>query len=136
HDWRAILSGIATVDLVSTERVADTANRTLELAEAEREVWGFRDVASVRATRLGDEGGAREALETGMRTFLESRGDLLGDIAELFGQKEFARGYQWVLLGRGFSETLKDLQGARRCLEAGLRVARAQCNADDVCAIA
>lgn len=119
HDWRTLLRGVAGISLASSERVAAIARRTLERATAERDVWGFRDVANARATRLGDVSGARAALEAGEAAF-----------------RERARGYEWVLLGQGFVETLNEDDGMRRCLEAGRDHARAEKNADDLCSIA
>jgi hypothetical protein len=134
-DWRTLLRGIAGIQLASREQVADVANRTLELAWAEREVWGFRDVAAIRATRLDDEAGARAALEAGATVFRQPRADLLGQAAELFVQPS-ARGYEWVLLAQGFVKTLQDRDGLRRCLEAGRDMARARSDADDLCDVA
>lgn len=129
HDWRTLLRGVAELPLAPRERVAHVAARTLELAAAEREVWGFRDVATVRATRLEDEAGARAALEAGADAFREPRTDLLGRPA-------LARGYEWVLLGKGFVETLRDPDGMRRCLEAGRAQARALRRAEDLADLA
>jgi hypothetical protein len=136
HEWRLLLEGIAELQLSSRARLTEAANRTLERAMAEREVWGFRDVAKIRATRLDDAAGARAALEAGAALLRQPRSDILGRAAELLGKVELARGYEWVLLGQGFSETLCDDDGMRRCLEIGRDVARAQDNADDLCAIA
>jgi len=119
QDWRTLLRGVAGISLASSERVAAIARRALERATAERDVWGFRDVANARATRLGDVSGARTALEAGEAAF-----------------RERARGYEWVLLGQGFVETLNEDEGMRRCLEAGRDHARAEKNADDLCSIA
>ena len=126
HDWRTILRGISGIPLATRERVTDVANRALATAVTEREVWGFRDVATARATRLDDVEGARAALEAGVAAFLEPRTDLLG-------KPEHARAYEWVLLGKGFLETLHDPGGMRRCLEAGRDGAR---SAEETCDIA
>lgn len=136
YEWRALLRGVATIPLVSRERVSDLATRTLELAKAEREVWGFRDVATLRATRLDDPTGARAALEAGAAALREPRPDGLGALAALDGDAASARGYEWVLLGQGFADTLSDTDAQRRCLEAGRDKARARRNADDLCDIA
>ena len=136
YEWRALLRGVATIPLVSRERVSDLATRTLELALAEREIWGFRDVATLRATRLDDPTGARVALEAGVAALREPRPDGLGALAALDGDAASARGYEWVLLGQGFAEILGDTDAQRRCLEAGRDKARARRNADDLCDIA
>ncbi|KAK4045173.1 hypothetical protein OUZ56_032581 [Daphnia magna] len=120
HDWRALLPGVAAIPLASPERVDEVARRALAAATIEREVWGFRDVATARATRLGDAVGARAALEAG----------------EAALRAPAARGYEWVLLGQGFVEPLQDEAGMRRCLEAGRDAARAQEDADDLCGVA
>ncbi|MEJ7727651.1 MAG: hypothetical protein WKG00_00380 [Polyangiaceae bacterium] len=135
HDWRTLLRGIAEIPLITRERVADLAQRTLESAHAEGDVWGFRDVAAVCLARLQDEAGARAALEAGFTLFRGPAGSARGD-DEAFGEERRARGYQWVLLGRGFLETLRDEPGLLRCLEAGRDQARASENADDLCSIA
>ncbi len=122
-DFRTLLRGVRELPLVSTARVDAIARRTLELAAVERDVWGFRDVAAVRATR-GDTTGARAALEACAEAFLEP------------GAEVPVRGYQWVLLGQGFAETSADHAGLRRCLEAGRDMARAHDSADDLCSVA
>jgi hypothetical protein len=128
HHWRTLLRGLPDLRHVSRERVIDVADRTLQLARAEREVWGFRDVATVRAACLDDRAAARAALEAGETTFRKPRTDAIG--------RAFARGYEWVLLGRGYMETLDDGAGMRRCLETGRDMARARASADDLCSIA
>lgn len=120
HDWRTILADLAARPEGKPERLRAAADRTFERAVSERAIWGFRDVAEVRATRLDDVRGAREALEA---------------CAALFGEGR-AHGYEWVLLAEGFVGSLGDRPGARRCLEAGRDGARAQANADDLAAIA
>jgi hypothetical protein len=136
YDWRTLLRGLADLGGAARSRLAEAADRTLEHAERERDVWCFRDVATVRKTHLDDELGARAALETCARVFEEPATDALGPAAELLGQQEFARGYEWVLLGEGFLQTLNDMAGMSRCLERGRDRARAQGNADDMCSIA
>src|SRR5688572_16024261 len=64
-DWLRVLRGAVAVPLATRQGVSEVADQTLAMATAEREVWGFREVARVRATRLGDEAGARAALESG-----------------------------------------------------------------------
>ncbi len=136
HDWRTILGGVTEMANVSRERTLQIAERTLELARAEHQIWGFRDVATFRATKLGDEAGARDALEACIAVFRTPRTDVLGAAAAIVGREELAHGYEWVLLAQGFLETLRDEQGVRRCLEAGREMARAQKNADDLCSVA
>lgn len=134
HEWRAVLRGIAEMPLASNERLTAVADRTLEAATTEREVWGFRDVADVRAKRLGDERGAREALEAAVTAL---RGATADDRAgELLEPEGSARGYEWVLLAQGFLETLRDDLGVRRCLEAGRDLARTLNDADDLTYVA
>jgi len=120
---------VAALPLAAREHLIEAANRTLELAKSERDVWGFRDAAEVRATRLDDEPGARAALEGCAALFSEPVVDMLGNL-------KFARGSDWVLVGQGFVETLRDEEGMRACLEAGRNMARAQNDADDLCDIA
>ena len=129
HDWRTLLRGVAAMSLASRERVVEVAQRTLEVAVSERDVWGFRDVATARATRLDDVAAARAALEAGATALRKPRTDLLG-------RPELARPYEWVLLGQGFIETLQDRDGMRRCLEAGRDVARAEGSGEGLCDIA
>lgn len=120
-DWRTILRGLWEPTLARPERLIEVAHRTLERAIEERQIWGFCDVATTRATRLGDELGARAALERCVALFLEPSA---------------TRGYEWVLLGRAFQDTLHDDIALRRCLEAGRDAARVAKNADDLCSIA
>jgi hypothetical protein len=61
-DWRTILGALAEHRLGTRERLADAANRALEAAVTKGEVWGFNDVARVRAKLLDDEAGARAAI--------------------------------------------------------------------------
>lgn len=136
YDWRTLLGGAMGLPLASRERKTEIADRTLQLAEAERDVWGFRDVATMRATALDDHTGARAALDACATVFQRRRTDVLGQTAELLGDEVLARGYEWVLLGQGFAETLRDTEGLRRCLEAGCEMARAHNSADDLCAVA
>jgi hypothetical protein len=136
HDWRALLEGIAAQPLASRERLVDVADRTLALAITDREVWGFRVVAKIRAAQLGDAAGARAALEAGVRIFREPDTGILGKAAAVFGKTAHTPGYVWVLLSAGFVEALDDREGQRLCLETGRDSARASNNADDLCAIA
>ena len=129
YDARALLAEMTKHHLVARERVAAGAARTLELAAAQRDVWGFRHVAEVYATVLSDPAEARSALEMCATVFRA------GGPAKPGGQAS-ARGYEWVLLGEGFLKTLQDEPGLRGCLEAGLESARARHNAEDLCAIA
>jgi hypothetical protein len=136
HDWRTILRALPVLRHVSRERIAETAIRTLEHARAERDVWAFRDVATARATCLDDTSGARAALDECAAAFRAPRTNVLGQTALLLGKLDLARGYEWVLLGHGYLETLGDDQGLCRCLEAGRDMARDQRNADDLCSVA
>ena len=129
HDWRTVLRGAGAMASVPRARLAELSCRTLESAVAERQVWGFRDVAAARAGRLGDAQGARAALDAGVAAFLVPRADLVG-------MPELPHGYEWVLLGRGFSETLGDVTGLTRCLEAGRDAARARRDGCDLCEVA
>ncbi len=136
HDWRAILEGVAAQPLAARERLVTAADRTLSLAITDREVWGFRDVAKIRATRLGDTAGAREALDAGVRVFQQPDTGLMGKAAAALGTTAHTPGYVWVLLSAGFVEVLDDREGLRLCLEAGRDSARARSDADDLCSIA
>src|SRR5512140_413069 len=66
-EWRALLAGVAALEPLDAGRLAAVAERTLEAAAHARELWGFRDVAAIRAGRLGDRDGARLALAEGAR---------------------------------------------------------------------
>ncbi len=136
HDWRSMLEGVAAQPLASRERLVAAADRTLTLAVADREVWGFRVVAKIRATQLADAAGARAALEAGVRVFREPDTGLMGKAAAALGRTAVTPGYVWVLLSAGFVEALDDRQGQRLCLEAGRDSARAAKSADDLCSIA
>jgi hypothetical protein len=136
HDWRAMLESVAAQPLASRERLVAAADRTLELAITDREVWGFRVVAKIRAAQLGDPAGARAALEAGVRVFRQPDTGLMGKAAAVFGRTAITPGYVWVLLSAGFVEALDDRQGLRLCLEAGRDSARAASNADHLCSIA
>ena len=118
YELRSVLK--AAISLGAVGRVGGLAVRTLAVAGPERAVWGFRDVAAARAEHLADRAGALAALLACEQLYRESR----------------TLGYEWVLLAQGFGETLADHAGLRRCLEAGLALAREQRNADDLCAIA
>jgi hypothetical protein len=135
-EWRAILGGAGNLQHVPRELLSEIAEHTLRAATEEREVWGFRDVAAVKAARLDDEKGARAALEAAEDIFHRPRTDLLGEVAGLVGGHVFARGYEWALLAQGYLETLHDDAGMRRCLQAGRDMARVDTNADDLCSIA
>lgn len=126
HDGLSLLRGLAGAwegqaigtperesDAERARALAVRAELVLAGAEAEGEVWGFREVAAARGARLGDEAGARAALEAGERTFAARE----------------TPGYVWVLLAKGWMETLGDRVAARRCLT----VARASGSADDLC---
>ena len=136
HDWRAMLEGVAAQPLAARERLVTAADRTLALAITDREVWGFRDVAKIRATRLGDTAGAREALDAGVRVFRQPDTGLMGKAAAALGTTVHTPGYVWVLLSAGFVDALDDREGLRSCLEAGRDSARARSDADDLCSIA
>ena len=119
-DWRTILGALAEHHLAERERLAGAANRALEAAVTETAVWGFNDVARVRAKLLGDEAGARAAMQAGMQRFTER------PVAP----------YEWALLARGFAEALDDAAGIQRCLDAGRDLARAQRSVDGLCSVA
>lgn len=129
HDWRAVLAGVTSLADYDRRAIATFAERTLEAARHERAVWGFRDVAAVRAGALADADGARSALDAGVAAFLvpSPESPWAGDTA---------RGYEWALLGEGFATVLGDESGRRRCLEHGLATARGAEDADGVCAVA
>ncbi len=129
YEWRTILD--AAAELTSPEHLAELAERTLAAAKSECAIWGFRDVARVRATHLGDRAGARDALEACVAAFLAPPPAPWGG-----GDTVTTHGYEWALLATGFVETLADPAGARRCLEAGRDQARARDNADDLIAVA
>ena len=136
HDWRAILRAVTASCLASRERIAAAASRTLAAATAEHDVWGFRDVAAAFATRLDDGHGARAALDRGLKSLLERKGDE-GDAGQpAWLASSPTRGYEWEILAAGYAETLADEAGRRRCLEAGIEGARRASNADDLCAVA
>jgi len=119
-DWVTLLRGLSDARLGSLAQLGEVADRLLGIAVAEGEVWGFREVARVRHALLADEPGAREALEAGVRTFAARP----------------ALGYQWVLLARGFVETLGDEAAALRCLAAVAARGRACGDPDDLCSVA
>jgi hypothetical protein len=128
-EWRALLAGIGGLEPLDAGRLAAVAQRTLEAAAAERDVWGFRDVAAMRAGRLGDRDGARMALADGARALRDpaaGRGPSRGPV----------RGHEWALLGQGFAETLGDADGLRRCLDLGAEAARAAGDAGELSRIA
>jgi hypothetical protein len=134
YEWRTILQSAAKIPLLAHRRLAEIASHTLKLAERDREVWGFRDVASVRAGELNDLAGARDALIAGFACFERSLAQ--ASAATEYSDRPAPHGYEWVLLSKGFSSTLNDSASERRCLIAGRDAARAQANADDLCSIA
>ncbi|EDM77543.1 hypothetical protein PPSIR1_09575 [Plesiocystis pacifica SIR-1] len=122
HDWRAVLLAAADIDAVPRTELAELADRTFELAARGAGIWEFRDVATVRKQHLDDEAGGRAALEACRAAFLASgRGP---------------NDYEWVLLAKGFVETLGDQAGAREVLALGLDQARAAASAAQLCCIA
>ncbi len=134
YQWRTLLDAAAELtaaELISAARLAELAERTLAAAKSECEVWGFRDVARVRVTHLRDRAGARAALEACVAASLAPRRAPWGG-----DDTVTTRGYEWVLLAKGFVETLGDPAGARRCLEAGRDQARGRDDADDLTAVA
>ena len=131
HDWRAILQAAANLSPPAPERLAELARRTLVSAQAEHAIGGFCHVAKVRANILGDRTGAHAALAACEAAFLQPRPAPWG------GDETIPTcGYEWVLLAKGFVETLDDHEGARRCLETGREQARALDNADYLVSIA
>ena len=131
HDWRAILGAAADLRALAPDRLAELARRTLAAALAEQAIWGFRDVAEVRAKHLKDRAGAHAALAACEACFLRPRPAPWGGAETLP-----TRGYEWVLLAEGFAEALGDREGVRRCLEAGRDQARERDSADDLTSIA
>lgn len=119
-DVRAVLATLVNLQPIPHNRLAAACARALELAPADREVWGFRQVAEICARHLSDDK-ARAALLAGEASF---------------GADPKTPGYVWVLLGEGWLVALKDNKGLRRCLEAGERSARARGDADGLVAIA
>jgi len=133
YHWRTLLGGVSELARTSPELLVRIATSTLEAAAEEREIWGFRDVAKIRATRLDDLAGARAALEACISVFTEPRPTRYG---MLLDQAPSTKGYEWVLLAEAFVETLGDEDGLRRCLELGRDSARARGSFDDLCSIA
>ncbi|MEO8553589.1 MAG: hypothetical protein ABI678_26630, partial [Kofleriaceae bacterium] len=116
HDWRTIAETLpAALDVHSV------AAPLLATAVAEHEIWGIRDAARILGER-GDGAGARAALEAGFAML--ARGPDPGSYRR-------TRGYEWVLLGHG-----GDAEFRRRCLEAGVALARERRDADDLLALA
>src|SRR5437764_93823 len=101
HDHRAIVEGALTMPRLPDERLVSIALRTLEAATRERDVWGYRDVARLRATRLADPEGGRAALDEAVARFQTPRDDIVGQASASIGKILFARGYEWVILGQG-----------------------------------
>ena len=120
HHWRAILAALADVPAIAPDRVAELAASTLECAEAAGDVWGFRDVADIRADRLADPGGARHALSMGLESL----------------RRRDPPGYVWSILAAGFVATLDDAAAARRCLDEGSESARRRRCASDLADLA
>ncbi len=135
HELRELLLGAAAMPGVRDADVAEIAQRTLAASIAEREIWGFHDVAAARVGRLGDDAGARAALDACFATLSAERDDVTARVAKLSGRPTPTHGYEWVLAA-DFSQVVADTAGSRRCLEAGLATARSQANADDLVAIA
>lgn len=119
-EWRRVLHEVAHGPAPDQARVAEVAGRTLASARADGEVWGFRDVADARMCVLGDEDAARDALAAGIEYF----------------QGRQTAPYIWALLAEGFLATLADVEGARRCLDAGLDRARQASDADGLASVA
>ncbi|MFV8751505.1 hypothetical protein ACNOYE_13250 [Nannocystaceae bacterium ST9] len=120
HDARRVLQAAEQVPTLAEAELRELIDRTLTLALVEREVWGIRDAASALAGRLGDPDAAQAALVRGERAFAA----------------EGVFGYVWVLLARGFAETLADLEGVERCLIAGRAQAERDGDLDDRCGVA
>lgn len=136
HDLRSVLRCASARPELSPPRVAEIADRTLRAAVKERAIWGFRDVATVRADRLGDEAGARAALDAGAVALRRGATETDETDDALDGWVGPTRGYEWVLLGDGYVETLHDPEGQRACLVAGRDLARATPDAEDLCNVA
>lgn len=116
HDLRVVLRSASAREEVPPAKLAAIADRTLEAAARDRDVWGFRDAAAVRAGRLADRAGARAALELGEATLRAPRTDALGLAALSLGLPNAARAYEWILLGEGHRQILGDEPAQRRCL--------------------
>jgi hypothetical protein len=136
HEYRMILQGALAIGSLPDARRDEVIARTLESAIVDRDVWAFRDVAAARAVTLSDLEGARRALDTAVDLFQTPRTDVMGQAAAALGKVAFARGYEWVILGQGYRETLSDDAGLERCLALGREAARAAEDADDLCSIA
>jgi hypothetical protein len=129
EDWRTLLNWTADLPLASRDRLVHAADRTLARARGTRTTWGHRDVAAIRAKRLGDATGARTALEACEQA-------LSAPVSDRADRRNVARGFDWVLLATSYAEILADLDGRRRCLTAGCARARADQRADDLFEIA
>ncbi len=127
-EWRQVLSGATLTARCTTEHVRIIAEKTLLAATADRAVWGFRDVAAIAKSRLGELTFARQALEAGVKAFSEPRTQ--------YGQPVTVRGYEWVLLAEGFGHTLDDQESLLSCLALGIEAARKLGNADDLVRLA
>jgi hypothetical protein len=120
YEWCTILAALGDLPGVAPRKVAALADQTLECAVGSGEVWGFCQVATVRADMLDDEVGARRALQAGVDTF----------------RRRDTTAMEWAQLADGFAETLDDLPGARRCLAEGRDAALRERDADDLANIA
>ncbi len=118
-DARTILREVETMP-TGHAQIRELAERTLELAEREGEVWGIRDAASALANYLDDHDAARSALVRGERAFA-ARG---------------VRGYVWELLARGHAALFDDREAIERCLDAGQQVAEREHDVSDRCSVA
>jgi hypothetical protein len=120
YEWRAILAALDELPPLPSHRVAELADRTLVAADAARDPWGFRDVATLRVAALDDVTAARRALEAGVEAMRRSD----------------APGYAWSILADGFVETLDDRPASRRCLDEGCESARRRGQAPDLADLA
>lgn len=125
HEARRLLKAGAPLPGVPRAWLAKVADRTLDLALCGCDVWGIRDAATLRESALQDREAARAALDAGRRAFAAPRTDRHGSVHAQPGNPSGVRGHSWVLLGRGYLETLQDQGELRACLEAGLASARA-----------
>jgi hypothetical protein len=101
--WRRLVQGLTGLGIGNVGALQRAVAGTLQAAEREADVWGFRDAASALAGSLGDVDGAARALSLGERVLSGAR---------------HVNGL--VLLSQGFADTLADPGGAARCLATAL----------------
>ena len=133
YEWRMILAALTDLPAVAPQRVAGLTERALEAARRDGDVSGFVEVAALRADMLGDEDGARQALQAGVETLLR-RDSQTNRWTVLAAQG--IRAHLWAVLAEGFLDTLGDVTAARRCLDAGREDARRRRDPADLVNIA